>query len=191
MSMEERHKRDAANARRVDNPGRPPNVAKHVSKRARVYESEDSEDSVAQEIEQERLREEAKQAKRKLRREKERARRREESPNSEVVNEGMEEPLSDVEQVRARMQNFPLPSDPEPVMMQIFVKTVQGKTITLDYGENMTFGDILVHRQVGANFEYFHVVFAGMRKCNTEFLRDHGIEHESTFHVVPHLKGNT
>ena len=74
---------------------------------------------------------------------------------------------------------------------QIFIKTLAGKTITMDINDNDTIGSIKgkIFEKEGIPVDQQRLVFNGKQLEDNQTVNSYGIENDSSIHLVLRLKG--
>ena len=75
--------------------------------------------------------------------------------------------------------------------MQLFVKTLDGKTLTVDAEEEDTIEDIKnrIMEKEGVPTDQQRLIFGGKQLEGQKTLADYDVQEDSTFHMVLRLRG--
>ena len=75
--------------------------------------------------------------------------------------------------------------------MQIFIKTLQGKSITFDVNESMSIVELknIIAQKEGIPVDQQRLVFHGKQLEDNNTLKDYEIQNEDNIHLVLRLRG--
>jgi hypothetical protein len=83
------------------------------------------------------------------------------------------------------------PSDPKPRLIQVFCKSLLGKSIIIDIMSNATIEDlkIEIEKKERMPIDAIRLLFSGVELQNFIYLYEYGIQEESIIYIIIRLRG--